>query len=142
MSTNAKKTVLFICTHNSARSQIAVALINKFKTKKYVAYSAGTKPTMVNPYTIRVMAEIGIDISGHRTNHVNAFQGKNFDYVVSVCDQAKETCPFFPGARKYLHQAFTDPSTFTGDDEEMLSGFRRVRDEIKSWIESTFNQED
>jgi arsenate reductase len=142
VSTDTKKTILFICTHNSARSQIAEALINRFNTEKYHAHSAGTEPTTVNPYTIKVMAELGIDISGNQTKHVNVYKGRNFDYVVTVCDHAKETCPFFPGAKKYLHQGFTDPSTFTGTEEEKLSGFRRVRDEIKSWIESTFNQED
>lgn len=142
MSTDAKKTVLFICTHNSARSQIAEALTNKFKAATYEAYSAGTEPTMVNPYTVKVMAEIGIDVSGNQAKHVNVYKGRNFDYVVTVCDHAKETCPFFPGAKKYLHQGFTDPSTFTGDEEERLSGFRKLRDEIKNWVESTFDQEE
>jgi len=141
LSTNAKKTVLFICTHNSARSQMAEALINKFWAPKYEAYSAGTEPTVVNPYAIRAMAEIGIDISNNQAKHVNVYKGKTFDYVVTVCDHAKETCPFFPGARNYLHQGFKDPSKFTGTDEERLPGFRRVRDNIKSWIESTFVKE-
>jgi arsenate reductase len=123
------------------RSQIAEALINKFKACTFEAYSAGTKPTKINPYAVKVMAEIGVDISRNQAKHTNVFQGKNFDYVVTVCDHAKEICPFFPGARKYLHQAFTDPSTFAGDDEEMLSGFRPISNEIKSWIESTFNWE-
>ena len=142
MSTNVKKTVLFICTHNSARSQIAEALINKYMADRYKAFSAGTEPTRVNPYTITVMAEIGVDISRNQAKHINVFQGKSFDYVVTVCDHAKETCPFFPGAQKYFHQGFADPSTFTGDDEETLSGFRRVRDDIRSWIEANFDQED
>lgn len=142
MPTEAKKKILFICTHNSARSQIAEALINRLKADKFEAYSAGTEPTRVNPYSIAVMAEVGIDISGNRAKHVNVYKGKNFDYVVTVCDHAKETCPFFPGAKEYLHQGFTDPSTFTGTDEEKLSGFRRARDEIKSWLESTFDLED
>ena len=142
MSTDAKKTILFICTHNSARSQIAEALVNELVADRYKAFSAGTEPTRVNPYAITAMAEIGIDISANQAKIVNVFRGKNFDYVVTVCDHAKEACPFFPGAKQYLHQGFTDPSTFTGSDEEKLSGFRRVRDEIKSWIESTFGQED
>ena len=142
MSTDAKKTILFICTHNSARSQIAEALVNELVADRYKAFSAGTEPTRVNPYAITAMAEIGIDISANQAKIVNVFRSKNFDYVVTVCDHAKEACPFFPGAKQYLHQGFTDPSTFTGSDEEKLSGFRRVRDEIKSWIESTFGQED
>lgn len=142
MSIKVRKKVLFICTHNSARSQMAAALINKFWAEEYEAYSAGTEPTAVNPHAIKAMAEIGIDISNNQAKHVNTYKGQSFDYVVTVCDHAKETCPFFPGAKKYLHQGFVDPSTFTGTEEEQLSKFRRVRGEIKSWIESTFMQED
>ena len=121
---------------------MAAALINKFWAEEYEAYSAGTEPTAVNPHAIKAMAEIGIDISNNQAKHVNTYKGQSFDYVVTVCDHAKETCPFFPGAKKYLHQGFVDPSTFTGTEEEQLSKFRRVREEIKSWIESTFMQED
>jgi len=142
LSIKVRKKVLFICTHNSARSQMAAALINKFWAEEYEAYSAGTEPTAVNPHAIKAMAEIGIDISNNQAKHVNTYKGQSFDYVVTVCDHAKETCPFFPGAKKYLHQGFVDPSTFTGTEEEQLSKFRRVRGEIKSWIESTFMQED
>jgi arsenate reductase len=142
LSIKVRKKVLFICTHNSARSQMAAALINKFWAEEYEAYSAGTEPTAVNPHAIKAMAEIGIDISNNQAKHVNTYKGQSFDYVVTVCDHAKETCPFFPGAKKYLHQGFVDPSTFTGTEEEQLSKFRRVREEIKSWIESTFMQED
>ena len=120
---------------------MAEAMINKFRKDQYKAYSAGTEPTAVNPYAIKVMAEIDIDISNNQAKYVNSFKGKKFDYVVTVCAHAKETCPFFPGAKKYLHQGFPDPSTFTGTDEEMLSKFRQLRDKIKSWIESTFVQE-
>jgi arsenate reductase len=141
LSTNGKKKVLFICTHNSARSQIAEALINKLLAHEYEAYSAGTDPTTVNPYAIIVMAEIDIDISNNQTKHVNSFKEQKFDYAVTVCDHAKETCPFFPGAKKYLHQGFPDPSTFTGTDEETLSKFRQLRDEIISWIKVTFARE-
>ena len=141
MSTSLKKKILLICTHNSARSQIAEALINKLWAQEYDAYSAGTEPTTVNPYAIKVMAEIDIDISNNQAKHVNSFKGQKFDYVVTVCDHAKETCPFFPGAKKYLHQGFPDPSTSTGTDEEMLSKFRQLRDEIKSWIKTAFAQE-
>ncbi|MGD8979664.1 MAG: arsenate reductase ArsC [candidate division WOR-3 bacterium] len=139
---NDRKMVLFICTHNSARSQMAEALLNKLGGEKYVAYSGGTEPTAVNPHAIKAMADIGIDITGKQGKHVNTYKGQTFDYVITVCDHAKETCPFFPGAKKYLHQGFQDPSGFIGTEEEKDAAFRRVRDEIKSWIESTFDQED
>lgn len=141
MPTDDKKTILFICTHNSARSQIAEALINRYHTKAYIAYSAGTEPTLVNPYAARAMAEIGIDISKNKAKNVSEYRGRTFDYVVTVCDYAKETCPFFPGAKRYLHQAFSDPSTFVGTEEQIQSQFRRVREEIRSWIASTFGKE-
>jgi arsenate reductase len=92
----------------------------------------------VNPYAIRVMAEIGIDISKHQSKSIEEFRGKIFDYVVTVCDHAKATCPFFPG-KTILHQSFSDPSTFTGSEDEILTNVRCVRDDIKSWIAETFN---
>jgi len=136
------KTILFICTHNSARSQIAEALANTLLSDKYQAFSAGTEPITVNPYAIKSLAEIGIDISMNKAKHVNTYKGKIFDYVVTVCDHARETCPFFPGAKKYLHQRFEDPSSFIGTDKERLSRFRHLRDDIESWITSTFATED
>lgn len=141
LSAEEKKKILFICTHNSARSQIAEALVNTTKAETYLAFSAGTEPTNVNPYAIKSLAEIGIDISSNEAKHVNVYRGYTFDYVVTVCDYAKETCPFFPGAKKYLHRGFEDPSTFTGTDDEKLLHFRRLRDDIRSWVESTFNRE-
>ncbi len=142
MPTDNKKAVLFICTHNSARSQIAEALINMGGFNEYIAYSAGTEPTTVNPYAIKVMKEIGIDISKSKAKHIAEYRGRIFDYVVTVCDHAKETCPFFPGAKKYLHQAFADPSVFAGSEEEIVSKFRNLRDEIKTWIASIFSKEE
>ncbi|MCX7784609.1 MAG: arsenate reductase ArsC [candidate division WOR-3 bacterium] len=133
-----KKKVLFICTHNSARSQMAEGLLNHLYGDRYEAYSAGTQPTMVNPYAIKVMREIGIDISHHRSKSVQEFLNQEINYVITVCDSAKETCPFFPGGKKRLHQSFQDPSDFTGNEEETLNIFRKVRDEIKMWIEETF----
>lgn len=130
--------ILFICTHNSARSQMAEGFINSFYSDRYEAYSAGTEPTKVNPYAIKVMAELGIDISNHQVKSVYDFLGQEFEYVVTVCDHAKQTCPFFPGGKNYLHQGFADPSQFHGTEEEIIAGFRRVRDEIKVWIEKTF----
>jgi len=135
-----KQRVLFICTHNSARSQMAEGILKKLYGDSYEVYSAGTQPTSVNPYAIKVMTEIGIDISSYRVKSVEEFLGMNFDYIVTVCDHAKATCPFFPGGVNYLHQGFEDPSQFTGTEAEILAGFRRVRDEIKEWIENTFNK--
>ena len=139
MKFNAKKEkVLFICTHNSARSQMAEGLLSALYDDRYEVYSAGTEPSSVNPYAVKVMAEIGIDISEHRSKSVDEFLAMNFGYVVTVCDQAKETCPFFPGGVKYYHKGFEDPSKFEGSEDEILSGFRRIRDEIRGWIEKTF----
>ncbi|MCX8094686.1 MAG: arsenate reductase ArsC [Caldisericia bacterium] len=133
-----KKRVLFICTHNSARSQIAEGLINHFLKNKYIGFSAGTKPTNVNPLAIEVMKEIGIDISNYRSKSILEFKGEKFDYVVTVCDSAKENCPFFPGAKEYLHYSFEDPSSFEGSKEEKLNKFREVRDKIKEFIFKKF----
>ena len=132
-----KRTVLFICTHNAARSQMAEALLNARYSDRYDAYSAGVTPTAVNPYAVRAMAEIDIDISTHRSKSIEEFRGRTFDYVVTVCDHAKEVCPFFPG-ETILHQSFTDPEEFYGEDDEILDGVRQVRDEIEDWIEKTF----
>lgn len=134
----AKKKVLFICTHNSARSQMAEGLLNALYGDKYEAYSAGTEPSRVNPYAIRAMAEIGIDISHHRSKHLREFLGIEFDYVVTVCDKAKDSCPFFPGGKEYIHQGFEDPSGAQGSEEEIMEKFRCVRDKIREWIESFF----
>lgn len=132
-----KKNVLFICTHNSARSQMAEGLLNARYGDSYVAYSAGIQPAEVNPYAIRVMREIGVDISKNRSKSIGEFRGRTFDYVVTVCDHAKEVCPFFPG-EKVLHHNFTDPSTFKGSEYKILNDVRRVRDEIQKWIKRTF----
>jgi arsenate reductase len=131
------KSVLFICTHNSARSQMAEAFLNKFCGDKYEAKSAGITPTQINPYVIKVMAEVGIYLSTHWSKSLLEFQGKTFDYVVTVCDSAREACPFFPG-EKQIHKNFPDPSTFKGSEEEILQKVRVLRDEIKNWVESTF----
>jgi arsenate reductase len=137
----SKKKVLFICTHNSARSQIAEGLLRILYGDRFDAYSAGTHPSCVNPYAIKVMKEIDIDISAHRSKSIEEFRGMKFDYVITVCDNAKEACPFFPDGLKYLHKGFDDPSQFKDTREEMLSAFRRTRCEIKDWIDKTFGQE-
>lgn len=135
---NTIKKILFICTHNSARSQMAEGFVNSLLSAKFKAYSAGTEPREVNPYAIKVMKEVGIDISKQRAKSIYEFKGEKFDFAVTVCDHAKETCPFFPGAREYIHKGFEDPSSFEGTKEEKIKKFREIRDEIKDWIIKTF----
>ncbi len=137
-----KKKVLFICTHNSNRSQIAEALLNHLYADRYEAYSAGTQPSKVNDYAIRVLKEIGIDISKNKSKHIDEFKGDFFDYVVTVCDSAKETCPFFPNSKEYIHMSFYDPSTYIGTDEEKLEKFRILREEIKNFLIETFGKKE
>ncbi len=133
-----KKKVLFVCAHNSARSQMAEGLLNSLHGDQYEAYSAGIEPTIVNPHAIQVMSELGVDISKHRSKSVEDFIEKEFDYVITVCDHAKEACPFFPGGKKYLHKNFEDPVLFEGNESDTLSAFRQIRDEIKAWISKEF----
>jgi arsenate reductase len=135
-----KKKVLFICTHNSARSQMAEGFLKAHYPDRYEAYSAGTEPSSVNPFAVRVMQEIGIDISHHRAKGVSEFLDREIDYVVTVCDHARQTCPFFPGGKEVIHRGFEDPAAFNGSEEEKLDLFRRVRDEIRGWIEETFGE--
>jgi len=132
-----KKTVLFLCTHNSCRSQVAEGLLNTLYKDKYKAFSAGIQKTSVNPYAVEVMKEIGIDISMHYSKTVEDFKGENFDVVVTVCNHAHEACPFFPG-KKVIHRNFDDPSSFTGSVEDTLAEFRKTRDDIKKWIITQF----
>ena len=127
--------VLFICTGNSARSQMAEGLINNFYRDKFEAFSAGTKPSGINPYTIKVMEEICIDISNQRSKSISEFYGVKFDIVITVCDNAKKECPFFSGAKEMIHAPFDDPAAVKGTDEEITELFRSVREQIKKWIE-------
>ncbi|MEK7449428.1 MAG: arsenate reductase ArsC [Planctomycetota bacterium] len=136
-----KKKVLFICTHNSVRSQMAEGLLRSLSGERDEVYSAGTQPSRVHPLAIEVMREINIDISRQRSKNVDEFKGIIFDYVVTVCDQARESCPLFTGAKKYLHQSFEDPFVVRGDSDNIISAFRLVRDEIKNWIDQTFYKE-
>ena len=131
------ETALFICTHNSARSQMAEAFLNTLCGDKYEAKSAGITPTGLNPYVVKAMAEIGIDLSTHRSKSILEFQGKTFNYVVTVCDAAREACPFFPG-EKEIYKSFPDPSEFKGTEAEIMEKVRAVRDEIREWVEQTF----
>lgn len=131
------QTVLFLCTHNSARSQMAEALLNRLCGDKFRAESAGITPKGINPHVKQAMMEIGVDLTVARSKSIVEFQGRAFDYVVTVCDQARETCPFFPGD-KQIHRNFPDPASFTGTDEEILLKVRLVRDEIQHWIDKIF----
>ncbi len=133
-----KLRVLFICTHNSARSQMAEGLLNNLFGDRYQAFSAGTEPSAVNPLAVMVMKEIGIDISHHRSKSIKEFEGEEFDYVITVCDRAKEECPYFSGGKRYVHESFPDPSHYRGSEEEKIEFFRHVRDQIKGWIEDIF----
>lgn len=133
-----KLRVLFLCTHNSARSQMAEGLLRAMYGDLYEVYSAGTHPTRVHPLAVEVMREIGIDIASHRSKSVEEFEGQWFDVVVTVCDRAVEACPVFTNARHRLHRSFPDPSIQGTTPEERREAFRRVRDQIKSWIEQAF----
>lgn len=132
-----KQKVLFLCTHNSARSQMAEGLLRTLYGNHYDAYSAGLEPTNLNPYAVEVMKEIGIDLSKQYPKSINDFKEMKFDFVVTVCDNVRESCPFFPG-KKIIHKSFEDPAKFKGDIKEILEVFRRVREDIKSWILQTF----
>lgn len=135
-----KKKILFLCTHNSARSQLAEGLTNHYFGEMWEARSAGTEATKVKPWAIEAMKRDGIDISHHTSKTVNAFQNEIFDVVVTVCDSAKETCPFFPG-KKVVHRSFADPSDVDGDDEVKTQAFCKTRDEIKAWLEQFLPEE-
>lgn len=129
-----KQRVLILCTGNSARSQMAEGLLRHDAGERYEVESAGTQPSSVRPEAIAVMQELGIDLSTHRSKHVDEFQGQTFDYVITVCDHAKETCPVFFGAVKRLHHSFDDPAALKGTAAERLAVFRRVRDELRAYL--------
>jgi arsenate reductase len=122
--------VLFVCTGNSARSQMAEAMLRRQGSPPFEVASAGTEPKGVNPLTVRILAEVGIDISRARSKSVSEFLGQEFDYVITVCDQARETCPVFPGARESIHWGFDDPTAAEGSEVERLAVFRRILNEI------------
>jgi arsenate reductase (thioredoxin) len=130
--------VLFICTHNAGRSQMAEGYLRARYGDRYEAFSAGTLASTVSPLAVRVMAELGIDISGHRSKALGEFVGREMDVVATVCDAAAATCPIFPGAGTTLHASFPDPAAATGTEEERLAVFRSARDRITDWIDATF----
>ena len=125
-----RKRVLILCTGNSARSQMAEGLLRDLADDRFEVASAGVSPTQVRPEAITAMREIGIDVSHHRSKSVDEFAEQEFDYVITVCDNANEQCPMFPGNTKRIHWSFDDPAPVTGDELERLTEFRRVRDEI------------
>src|SRR5215469_1601511 len=129
-----KKRVLILCTGNSARSQMAEGLLRHDAGDRFDVFSAGTNPSRVRPEAIAVMRELGIDISGHRSKGVDEFAGKSFDYILTVCDDANETCPIFPNHGIHMHQSFDDPAAVIGTGGERLAVFRRVRDELRKYL--------
>ncbi len=132
---STKKKILILCTGNSARSQMAEGLLKHITKSKYEVFSAGTKPSIVRPEAIKVLAEIGIDISQHRSKSVDEFLTEEIDYVLTVCNNAKETCPYFPAKTKVIHHSFVDPPAIgEADEETTLKIFRRVRDEIEKYL--------
>jgi arsenate reductase (thioredoxin) len=130
--------VLVLCTHNSARSQMAEGLLRALAPGRFEVASAGTEATRVHPLAVRVMSELGIDLSGHHSKTLDRFRGEPWDYVITVCDSANERCPVFPGRAARLHWSFEDPSAATGTEAERLAVFRRVRDAIatrlRGWL--------
>ena len=133
-----KSKVLFLCTHNSARSQMAEGLLRHLAGDRFEAMSAGTEATHVRPLAIRAMEELGVDISHQESKTLDRYLQERLDYVITVCDDANEACPFFPGAANRLHWSFEDPSKATGSEEERLVVFRSVRDGIRVRVQAEF----
>lgn len=136
MNEQTKPKVLFICNQNSGRSQMAEALLRMLYGDRYEAYSAGVVPSEINSYAVKVMEQLGVDMSGHYAKGIDTFKDVIFDYVVTVCDVAKETCPYFPG-NQVMHQSFSSASA-EGSEEEVMASFASVRDEIRAWLEANF----
>jgi len=136
-----KKRVLFLCTSNSCRSQMAEALVNHDLGDRFEAYSAGTDPATPHPLAIRVLAEIGIDHSLARSKSMDEFAGQAFDFVITLCDSTNETCPLFFGGVRRAHLGFDDPARAEGSEEGKSAVFRRVRDEIRNQVEAFLTQD-
>ena len=130
--------VLFLCNHNAARSQMAEGILKSISDDRYHVESAGNNPSSLNPYAVKVMAEIGVDISKQRSKNIEEFEGITFEYVATVCGGVGETCPVFLGGKNYFQQPFEDPVSVEGTDNEKIMFFRSIRDEMKVWIEKTF----
>jgi arsenate reductase (thioredoxin) len=137
-ASQTKEKVLFLCNQNSARSQMAEGLLKSVYGENFEVYSAGSNPSTVNPYAVKVLEEVGVDISDNRSKSLKEFEDFEFDYVVTVCGGEGEVCPFFLGGKTYLHESFDDPAAVDGSDHEKINAFRRIRDEITEWIKVTF----
>jgi arsenate reductase len=139
----SKEKVLFLCTGNAARSQMAEAFLKKWGGDRYDAYSAGTEPKGINPYTDRVMEEVGVRLSGQYSKHIKEYMGKiHFAYVITLCDEAERSCPaIFPGVGQRLHWSFEDPAAFVGSNDEKLAKFRKVRDQIERTIKEWLSEQ-
>jgi arsenate reductase (thioredoxin) len=134
-----RKRVLILCTGNSARSQMAEGLLREMAGERFEVESAGVNPSRVRDEAVEAMREVGIDISGHRSKSADEFVGQDFDYIITVCDNARETCPVFPGHAERIHRSFEDPpSPGAADHSSMMAIFRRVRDEIRAWLKDEF----
>ena len=129
-----KKKVLFLCTGNSARSQMAEGLMRNFRGDEFEVFSAGVEPKGVHAKAVEAMREIGVDISWQQSKHVDDLQVKEFDYIITLCDHAAQNCPIFPGRGERMHHGFSDPAAVQGSDHEVLEAFRKVRDELKLFI--------
>ncbi len=136
-----KKKVLFLCTGNSCRSQMADGLVNHDFAGRIEAFSAGTEPHGLNPKAVQVMGEIGIDIGANSSDHISKYEGQPFDYVITLCGDANEKCPLFFGGVKRLHMGFDDPPKATGTEEEVMDVYRRVRDKIRQTMREFFEKE-
>ncbi len=136
----SKQQVLFLCTGNSCRSQMAEGLINHDFAERLKAVSAGTEPHGLNPKAVQVMAEVGIDISGNTSDHLSQYQNQDFDFVITLCGDANEICPLYIGGVKRIHIGFDDPPKATGSEEEILAVYRRVRDEIRQQLGDYFRE--
>ena len=133
-----KKRILYLCTGNSCRSQMAEAWTKHLKGEEFVAYSAGVKPKNIDPRAIRAMAEVGLDISGQKSKDIDALGNMEFDYVITLCDNARESCPYFPAKTRLIHKGFDDPPKLAEtarNEEEAMAPYRRVRDEIRAFVE-------
>jgi len=139
MTTTTRQRVLFLCTGNSARSQMAEGLLRHIAGDQFEVFSAGTRPAGLNPNAVTAMAEIGIDIAGSRSKSADEFSGQQFEYVFTVCDNAKESCPIFPGGGRRLHQSFEDPAAASADQQ--LEVFRKVRDQIADRLRKFVREE-
>ena len=133
--------ILILCTGNSCRSQMAHSWLESFLQHKAIIFSAGTKPEKVNTYAVKVMLEKNIDISKNTSNHVSEYDDINFDFVITVCDNARELCPVFPNTKRVIHHSFIDPAEATGEEHIVLEIYRKVRDELKLFLIDFCNQQ-